>query len=451
MSNVLIVDDDADLRNIVADVLKGEDIIVDEASDGFGAIKLFRKTRPDAVLLDLKMPHMNGIETMIELMKIERNVPIIILTAHGDIDSAVKAIKHGAYDFTLKPPDFDRLILTIKRAIEKRKLQMEVENTGTALKQLLGKSDAMNTVISQIKQIAHTDFSVIIQGETGTGKSITAGLIHNMSKREDESFVCVDIGLIPDILVESELFGYKKGAFTGAVKDKMGYFESAHKGTIFIDELENMSPHIQTKLLSVIEKKKIYPLGGTSPIDVDLRIVAATNQNIRESLKKKEFREDLFYRLGEFIITLPPLRERLGDIPFFARKFVFEVSLELNKQIRDITDNAIDLLKQYPWPGNLRELKNVMRRATLLTNSSTINKEFIEILLNEHYTEKKCMAKSASGQLPLKDALRELEKKMIRDAMENTGGNKAKAAKLLRISYKNLFDKMKEYENQSEL
>lgn len=450
MSNVLIVDDDADLRNIVADVLKGEDIIVDEAVDGLGAIKMFRKNRPDAVLLDLKMPRMNGIETIIELMKIERNVPIIILTAHGDIDSAVKAIKHGAYDFTLKPPDFDRLILTIKRAIEKRKLQLEVENTGTALKQLLGKSDAMNTVISQIKQIAHTDFSVIIQGETGTGKSITAGLIHNMSKREDESFVCVDIGLIPDILVESELFGYKKGAFTGAVKDKIGYFESAHKGTIFIDELENMSAHIQTKLLSVIEKKKIYPLGGTSPIDVDLRIVAATNQNIRESLKRKEFREDLFYRLGEFIITLPPLRERLGDIPFFARKFVFEVSLELNKQIKDITDSAIDLLKQHPWPGNLRELKNVMRRATLLTNSSTINKEFIEILLNEHSTEKKCMEKSASAQLPLKDALRELERKMIREAMENTGGNKAKAAKLLRISYKNLFDKIKDYGNPAE-
>ena len=444
MGKILIVDDDEDLRNIVKDILTEEGFSISEAPDGLIAIKIFKNDIPDAVLLDLKMPHMNGIETMKELRKIDRCVPIIILTAHGDIPTAVEAIKCGAYDFTLKPPEFDRLIITLKRAVEKRMLEMEIEKTHynleLSLEHLLGKSNAIKKVIKQILQVSQTDFSVIIQGETGTGKSFVASAIHNMSKRTNKPLIAVDIGLIPDSLVESELFGHKKGAFTGAEKNTAGYFEVAHHGTIFIDELENMSPHVQGKLLTVIDKKKVYPLGSTTPVETDVRIIASTNKDIRQSVLKKEFREDLFYRLGEFIIDLPPLRERIDDIPFFANKFIYEASIELNTQIKEITEDALVLLTNHNWPGNVRELKNVMRKALLLAKSDVISQECIEFLITEHDSDKGISPRSS-----LKNTVRALEKQQIQAALKKTGNNKTKAAELLDISYRTLFEKIKEY------
>ncbi len=445
MDKILIVDDDADLRAIVRDVLKDEGFSVIEAKEGLSGIKLFKSNLPDAVLLDMKMPHMDGLATLRELKKLDGTVPVVMLTAHGDIPTAVEAIKSGAYDFTVKPPDFGRLIITLKRAIERRALEVELERANTVLDSSLenhfGKSPPMKTVIKQIRQVAPTDFSIIIQGETGTGKSVVAGTIHNLSKRAGKAFVSVDIGLIPDLLVESELFGYKKGAFTGAERDKAGYLEASHGGTLFLDELENMSAHVQGKLLSFIEKKKICPLGSTTPLDIDLRIIGATNKNIRDCVMRKEFRQDLFYRLSEFIITLPPLRERSEDIPFFARKFLFEAAGELNKQISEITDEALGLLLKHHWPGNLREMKNVMRRAALFTDSYVVGKECIEILIRGQSEER-----NSFSPFPLKDAVKQLERKMIREAMERTTGNKSKAAELLNISYKSLLDKIKEYD-----
>jgi DNA-binding NtrC family response regulator len=445
LGKILIADDDADLRAVVKDVLKEEGFSVVEAKDGIDAVKLFKNALPDAVLLDMKMPYMDGLSTLRKLKQIDGAVPVIILTAHGDIPTAVEAIKCGAYDFTVKPPDFGRLIITIKRAVERRVLEAEVRRVNSAfessLENQLGKSPSMKKVIKEIKQVAQTDFSVVIQGETGTGKSVVAALIHNLSKRADQPFVNVDIGLIPDLLVESELFGYKKGAFTGAERDRAGYLEASQGGTIFLDELENMSVHVQCKLLSFIEKKKIYPLGCTAPIDIDLRIIGATNKNIRECVARKEFREDLFYRLSEFIITLPPLRERSEDIPFFARKFLFDASGELNKQIREITDGALDILLKHHWPGNMRELKNVIRRAALFTDCDAVGRECIEILIRE-----KDKDGDSCRHFPLKDAMRELEKNAIREAIERTGGNKSRAAQLLDISYKGLLDKIKEYD-----
>jgi DNA-binding NtrC family response regulator len=446
MEKILIVDDEEDLRMIVREVLRDEGFSVTEARDGMGALKQFKADVPDAVLIDLKMPHMDGLETMKEFRKIEPNVPVIILTGHGDIPTAVEAIKSGAYDFVSKPPEFDRLIITLRRAIERRSLEMEVARANSALASSLelhfGKSAAIRNVISQMRQVAGTDFSVIIQGETGTGKSVVAGAIQGLSLRADKPFVSVDIGLIPDHLVESELFGYKKGAFTGADRDKVGYFETANRGTIFVDELENMSPHVQAKMLSFIEKKRIYPLGGTTPVALDVRVIAATNKDIKACVKAKEFREDLFYRLGEFIITLPPLRERTDDIPLFAQRFIFEAATELNKQIRGIADDAIALLGAHSWPGNLRELKNVMRRAALLTEGDVIDRECVASLIAEHCADKS----SSSSFSPLKEAVKELEKKIICEALEKTKGNITRAAKLLDISYKNLYDKIKEYD-----
>lgn len=440
---VLIVDDDKNLRSVVRDVLSDEGFSVAEAPDGVSALKIFKKDLPDAVLLDLNMPHMGGLETLQELKKINSHVPVIILTAYSDIPTVVEAVKRGAYDFTVKPPDFDRLIITAKRAVERRDLEMEVRRATTALElsleQVFGRSDAMKTVINQIRQVAQTEFSVIIQGETGTGKSFVANTIHNMSRRADKSFVRVDIGLIPDTLVESELFGYRKGAFTGAEKNKIGYFETAGCGTIFIDELENMSPYVQSKLLSVIERKKVYPLGSTESVAVDVRVIAATNKDIQRSMRAGDFREDLFYRLGEFIINLPPLRQRAEDIPFFAQKFLLDACTELNKQIKGMHDSAVELLLQHTWPGNIRELKNVIRRAVLSAESDVIQQEHIELLIKNHHTE------VPASPLSLKDEIRMLEKRRIREALAKTGGNKTKAAELLRISYTNICEKIKEY------
>jgi len=441
---ILIVDDDHSLRGIVKDVLEDEGFSVAEAADGKGAVRIFRECKPDAVLLDLNMPGMNGIDTMHQLKKIDSSIPVIILTAFGDVPTAVGLIKDGAYDFTVKPPEFDRLIITIKKAVEARKLNMTVKSLDRQLESSLedrfGRSECIREVITQIKQVARTDISVIIQGETGTGKSMAAGVIHSLSSRVDRPYVHVDIGLIPEQLVESELFGYKKGAFTGADRDRKGYFESADSGTILLDELENMSAHVQMKLLSVLERRVVYRLGSTSPVRIDARVLAATNSDIRKYVAERHFREDLFYRLGEFVITMPPLRERAYDIVFFAEKFIRESCSDLNRQVKPLAPDAVDVLMRHSWPGNLRELKNVIRRAVLLADADVINKEQIEIV-----PDSLRRPDYGSSFVTLKAAMRDVESRLISDALRNTGFNKTKAAELLDTSYTNLLAKIKEY------
>ncbi|MDA8084052.1 MAG: sigma-54 dependent transcriptional regulator [Nitrospiraceae bacterium] len=444
MDRILIVDDDSDLRGVLRDVLEEEGFAVSEAKDGRAALKAFSADRPDAVLLDLNMPVMDGFETMQELRKVDDTVPVIIVTAFGDVPTAVGMIKKGAYDFTLKPPEFERLIITLRKAVESRKLFICVKQLDTQLDTQLedrfGRSPAARGVIKQIKQIGRTDISVIIQGETGTGKTVAASVIHSMSARTERPFVHVDIGLIPDQLVESELFGYKKGAFTGAERDKKGYFESADRGTIFLDELENMSGHVQMKLLSVIERKVVYPLGGTSSVGVDIRVISATNSDIRKYVQERRFREDLFYRLGEFIITMPPLRERADDIVFFAERFIQEACSDFNKQVRPLAPDAVELLKRHHWPGNLRELKNVMKRAVLLTEGDVIGKHHIEIM--DDVNGGAC---GALSRLTLKDAMRDVEFRLISEVLRSTGFNKSRAAEILDTSYTNLLAKIREY------
>ena len=444
MGKVLIVDDDHDLRSVVCDVLRDEGFSTVEAQDGSSALSAVRKAMPDAVLLDLRMPGMNGIEVMQEIRKIDPYMPVIIMTAHGDIPTAVEVIRNGAYDFVVKPPDFDKLIITLKRAVEKRRLEIDIDRFSTALdlslEQMFGKSPAMRNVISQITQVAGTNLSVVIQGETGTGKSFIASAIHNVSKRSKKPFVRVDMGLIPDTLFESELFGFRKGAFTGADRHKAGYFENANTGTIFIDEIENIPLHIQGKLLSVLDERRIYPLGSTTPVSIDIRIVAATNREIKECVAKKSFREDLYYRIGEFVINVPPLRERIEDIPFFTNKFVLDACTELNRQIREITDEALALLMRHTWSGNIRELKNVVRKAVLMAPGDIIDGRTVGPLISVRAVEEK------SFSLSIKDAMRDVEKTNIREALRRTGGNKTRSAELLQISYKNLLDKIKIYE-----
>jgi DNA-binding NtrC family response regulator len=443
MGKILIVDDDHDLRAVVGDVLRDEDFIVSEAKDGVEAIAAVKKNAPDGILLDLKMPGMDGIEVMQEIRKIDSHIPVIIMTAHGDIPTAVDAIQKGAYDFTVKPPDFDKLIITLRRAVERRKLEIDVSRISSALdfslEQMFGSSAAIKKVIEQVTQVAGTNLSVIIQGETGTGKTFIANAIHSVSNRARKSFVRVDMGLIPETLFESELFGYRKGAFTGADRHKAGYFENANGGTIFIDEIENIPLHIQGKLLSVLDEKRIYPLGSTTPVQIDVRVVAATNKDVRQSVMSRHFREDLYYRMGEFIIKVPPLRERSEDIPFFVNKLILDAGTELNRQIKEISEEALNLMMNHSWPGNVRELKNVVRKSVLMSTGNVIEKQIVGPLLSEFEAEEKV------SSLSIKDAIRDVEKRKIKEALHRTGGNKTKSAELLQISYKNLLDKIKLY------
>jgi DNA-binding NtrC family response regulator len=444
MNLVLLAEDENLTRRYLCDVLQQKGIQVIEAANGREAVERFRQQRPSAVILDLYMPVLGGLETLTELKEIDPNVPVIIVTASGDLATAIETMKMGAYDFLAKPVEPGKLILTVSRAIEKHRLGREIDRLHVfeeaSLEWLLGRSPAMRRIIEQIKQVAVSDFSVILQGETGAGKTFIAKMLHNMSRRAKRPFVKVDLAALPETLMESELLGYEKGAFTGAVQSKKGFFETADKGTLFIDDIENLSPAVQSKLLGLVEEKTIYPVGGRSEIKVDVRIITATNRNIRESVMSGSFRQDLFFRLGEFIITMPPLRERPEDIIFFAGKFMEDAASELKKPLQSLSSEAADYLTAYHWPGNIRELKNVMRRAVLLSAEGMIEKEHIEFLIGERDEETESFLPMA-----LKDAVGKVEQKLIAKVLEVTQGNRAKAASILQIDVKTLRQKIAEH------
>jgi len=448
MNKILIVDDDRLVRLATVATLKRNGFAPFEASSGIQALEICKKEEPAAILLDLKMPDMDGIQTMKELRKAGINAPIIMITGYADVPTAVEAIKLGAYDFLTKPPQINDLVLTIQRAIEKYRLEQSVKQLDSSIESSLewifGRSKAMKTVIQQIRQVAWSDFSVVIQGETGTGKSLVAQMIHNLSKRTEKPFQAVDVGVIPETLIESELFGHEKGAFTGADKRRKGFFEIADTGTLFIDELENMPQYMQGKLLRAVEEKKIHPLGMTKPVSVDVRIIAATNMDIKQAVREKTFRQDLFYRLSEFFIHLPPLKDRIEDVPFLANKFFAKASMELNKQMQEIDDDALSLLMHYPWPGNVRELKNVIRRAVLLSEHDTVTKDDLEFMVDDRKEVGDNMP-----LIPLKElaslVVKDAEKKAIKRVLAITKGNKTKAASILSVDYKTLLTKIKEY------
>lgn len=443
MSTVLIADDEEIVRFALSEKLREHGFSVLEACGGRDAVAACARNDIDAVLLDLKMPEMDGIETLRELKENNSDVPVLIVTAHGDIPTAVQAIKLGAYDFIEKPPQVSKLLVTLTRAIEKAELEKKIKSLDTTLETsfewLMGRSSAMKGVITQIQQVSRSDLSIILQGETGTGKSFLANAIHNLSTRSRREFVKVDIGVIPETLVESELFGYEKGAFTGADKKKKGYFEAAAHGTLFIDELENMSSHMQTKLLSAVEDRKVFPLGSTRPVNVDVRFITASNKDLKKCVARNEFREDLFYRLGEFIITIPPLRERFEDIPLLAGKFLTEAAAEMDKQIKEF-DTHMSCLVDYHWPGNIRELKNIIRRAVLMSENGVVKQRDIRFLLRQGED-----LKESAVLFPLREAVMAVEKKSIKEALHLHNGNKSRAAALLQIDYKTLLAKIKDY------
>ncbi|MBI5788650.1 MAG: sigma-54-dependent Fis family transcriptional regulator [Candidatus Schekmanbacteria bacterium] len=455
---VLVVDDEEDMRWLLANIIESEGFAVDQAANGQAAIDHLHNNVPDLVLLDIKMPVLDGIQTLQKIKQSHYPVPVIMLTAYGDIRSTVQAMKLGAYDYLTKPFENKTILFTIKRAVDYHSLQMEVENLRkqihdqTSLVNLMGNSQQIQQISYQANQVAKTNFSVIIQGDTGTGKELVAHFIHSKSLRKDKPFVPVDCTAIPESLFESELFGYERGAFTGANQAKAGYFEMANGGTLFLDELANIPLGAQKKLLRVIQERCLYHLGGNRPIEVDVRIVAASNMPLDDEVTQGNFRRDLFHRLNEFTIYLPPLRERKEDIFFLAKKFLDETNSELGKKVNGFTPAAINKILENDWRGNVRELRNTIRRAVLLSP---------DMIEPQHLFQNQTSGNNNSGGMadPLlfsqtgaslheiaQRTTEEVEKKVIENTLQSTKGNKVKAAKLLQVDYKTLYRKMKRYQ-----
>jgi len=453
VDTILIVDDDKDLQQTLSFILESEGYKVFSAENGKQAIKEVQNKSPNIVLLDIRLPDMSGMKILEKLKKTkpDYNGSIIMLTAYGDIKGAIKAMKLGAFDYLTKPFDNEELIITIQKAIQTQRLSREIKHLKQQLREkitsenLMGKSAQIKKVLKQINLVAPTNMSVIIQGESGTGKEVIANLIQRKSHRKDKPFIPIDCGAIPDTLVESELFGYDRGAFTGADKTKEGKFELANDGTLFLDEITNLPADAQAKLLRAIEEKNITHIGGKKTISVDVRIIATTNINILNAVNQGKFREDLFHRLNQFKVLLPTLQERKDDIPILAKIFLDEANKELKKNIKDFSSEALMLLLNYIWPGNVRELKHVIKRAVLLEDTNYIkpNNIILESLkLNSSILNYKIFQQNE--HISFDEIIKKVESDLISKVIEQANGNKLEAAKILDMNVRTLYRKMKE-------
>jgi DNA-binding NtrC family response regulator len=453
VTKILVVDDEAEIRSLLAAVLQSKGYEVATAEDGAAALQAVPRERPAVILMDLSMPRMNGMDALPEIKRLDPELPVIICTAHADLATAVRAMKLGAYDYLTKPFDVELLILTLERAVERHRLHSRIEELkregqGSSLAERMGGSPAIAQVIQQVAQVAESNFTVLVQGETGTGKELVARAIHQQSPRRQAPFVAVDCGAIPETLVESELFGHERGAFTGAQARREGHFQLAKGGTLFLDEIGNVPLATQAKLLRALEQREVHPLGGARAVTVDARIIAATNAELEESVKAGRFRADLYYRLGEFTIVLPPLRSRREDILHLSQRFLDEVSMELRRPVRRISDEAMQMLLHHDWPGNVRELRNVVRKAALVA-TDVVTPEHIPALSASVPVPARAGAEPVGEDLSLREvaelAAVQAEREVIRHALESTKGNKSQAARLLRTDYTTLHAKMKRY------
>ncbi|MEO0240118.1 MAG: sigma-54 dependent transcriptional regulator [candidate division WOR-3 bacterium] len=448
MGKILIVDDEKNQRLLLRKLLEREGYSVIEAENGEEAIRKTREEEPEIILLDQKLPDIQGIEILTNIKEINPLIPVIIITAYGEIKDAVEAMRKGAFYYLTKPVNPDELILLIKKAFENLGIQREVEGLKRIIEEkysfnkLIYVSDKMKEIMDIVIKASKSDANVLITGESGTGKELIAGAIHYFSKRKNEKFVPVDISAIPETLVEAELFGYEKGAFTGAERRRIGKFEFASKGTIFLDEIGNLPLSLQAKLLRVIEEKKITRIGSNEEIPVDVRIISATNKNIEEEVKKGNFREDLYYRLNVIRIHLPPLRERKEDIPVLTQHFLKIYSKRENKRIKGITDEALKILMEYNFPGNVRELENIIERGVVLCDDEYIKKEHLSLIINKEIDYKK------TGKLL--ETIEKIEREMIIEALRKNNWVQVKAAEELGISERVLRYKMKKYKIEKE-
>ncbi len=450
---ILIMDDEENMRHMLSVLAEQAGYEVELAEDGKQGLQKTKEHYYDYILCDVKMPAMNGMEFLQAAKDLIVNSTVIMMSAYGTIDMAIAAMKEGAYDFISKPFKPDEVLLTLKKAEERESLRREniqlrsqIENIrenynfGT----MTAKSKAMQGVFALARKVSDYNTTVLVTGESGTGKELMAKAIHFSGERADKPFVPVNCGGIPENLLESELFGFKKGAFTGADKDKKGLFEEADQGTIFLDEAGELPLSLQVKLLRVLQENEIRPLGTNETRIVDVRVIAATSKNLEEEIKNYRFREDLFYRLNVMPIKLPPLRERVEDIPLLAKCFVDKFNEKMGKNMEDIAPAAMALLLKYQWPGNIRELENVIERAMVLAESNVLQPEYFPEELKT-YPAAGTINDMFSGY-SLKGAKKVWEKRLIEKALKATDGNRSKAAELLEISFPSLLSKIKEYE-----
>jgi len=442
---VLVVDDDLEMCGLLSDVLKGEGFSITAIHHSFEASKILKKEEFDVVITDLKMKGLKGLDLLKEAKQVAPLTPVIIITAFGTIESAIKAMKMGAYDYVTKPFQMDELILTVKKALENRFLKKEVVRlkkeveTKYHFHQLIGKSPSMQKIYDLIERISDTSSSILITGESGTGKELVAKAIHYNGVRKEGRFIALNCAAIPETLLESELFGYKKGAFTDAKTDKKGLVFEANEGTLFMDEVTEMPLTLQAKWLRVIEEKEVRPLGDTNSYPVDLRIISTTNRDIGSLIQQDRFREDLYYRLKVIDIELPPLRDRREDIPLLVQHFLNKFSQGLNKNISGVSEEALKILLIYSWPGNVRELENVIQRAITLTRHETILPEDLPITMIEEQEES-----LIEKGLREKYTVDQLEKEYVKRVLLKVGGNKSKAAEILGLDRKTLYRKLQE-------
>jgi len=447
---VLVIDDERSILQSLEGILIDEGYQVILAESGRTGLDILEKEIPDLVLLDIAMPGMDGIEVLSRIKAVFPFIPVIIMTGHGSIDLAVKAIKLGSYDFLEKPLEMDKLLLTVKNAIDFGNLQRE----NLLLKQkiekqhaFIGESPVIQVLRRQIEQVAPTDAWVLIYGENGSGKEVVAREIHRQSQRRSRPFVEVNCAAIPEELIESELFGHEKGAFTGATSSKRGKFDMAHEGTLFLDEIGDMSLKTQAKILRILEEQRFERVGGNKTIQVDVRVIAATNKNLEQEIKKGTFREDLYFRLNVIPFTVPPLRERGEDIPLLAEYFLSEFTENRGKPLKTLSPEALKALKAYPWPGNVRELRNVMERLSIMVPAETIRVQDLppEILKRQAVLAPDQVTPPL-GAPTIKEAVSQFERSYIIQKLRENEGNISKTAEKIGIARRNLTHKIKSYD-----
>lgn len=452
METILIVEDRESLAQMLSQALTGAGYQVIWAKDGREGIAKFHEGKIDLVVTDLKLPHKSGLDVLHAVKEQNSLVPVIVMTAYGSIETAVKAVKEGAYDFIAKPFDPDHLILQIEKALEKQRLVTEniilKENFTNQLRfpKIIGKTPAMVNVVEQMRKVAAGKTTVLLNGESGTGKELFARAIHMLSPRQDKTFVAINCAAIPRDLLESELFGHERGAFTGAVGKKIGKFELADKGTIFLDEIGEMDLSLQAKLLRVLEEDEMMRVGGTVKVKIDVRVVAATNRDLIHLIQQKTFREDLYYRLNVFPILIPPLRERKDDIPALVDHFISYYSKEMKKEVKTLSQEAMELLMAHPWTGNVRELQNCIERSIILSEGQSLLPEHLGLRSKpQDGFSLRDIPMDGTLQQVSDSASRLVESKMISKVLKETGGNKTRAAEILQVSYKTLLTKIKDY------
>jgi DNA-binding NtrC family response regulator len=442
---ILIVDDEPNIRRGLAEALDGQGYVIEQAASGETALERLNLTSFDLVLADLVMEGMDGIDLLREVNRMWPQTEVVIITAHGTIETAVKALKEGAYDYLTKPINVKRFrtyvhnILRTQELEEENRLLREKLRRQEEYSQLIGRSEKLLTILEMIDQLAPTDVTILIEGESGTGKELVANAIHQKSGRGHKPFISVNCGALPKELIGSELFGHEKGAFTGASQQKKGRFDLAHHGTLFLDEIAEMDLEAQVTLLRILEEGRFRRVGGTHEIEVDVRVIAATNKSLQEQVGEGRFREDLFYRLNVVRMSLPSLRERREDVHLLAQHFLDTFSTKYHRPDLQFTPEASARFADYHWPGNIRELKNCIERAVILAKESFIGLDLLPKTLRQK------SALPAASEFSAGLSLAEVEKEMIRKTLEQTGGHRKRTAKMLGISERDLYYKLKKY------